>query len=730
MLEAVLAFDPEVYTGLEAKYDFASIYLKEISSKGVKGLKDSTQQLIYFLAMNVAPKGLEAEKLPLVKMLSFFLDANVLLNFKSVSNSLYELLPLLIEQYSKSEIGAKINVGTKFRQIVDYLQSYVSTETSHTTPADTFLLGILKIAHKLLTIDYFHKCFDPKESAELTKKIFTSCLFPAEGEQFRCRTEASRDAAYKIITALVKEDITTCIYLIQDCLLPIREKIPALDSWANSVNNYERSELGYIGLKNLGCICYINSMLQQFFMISPFRNAIITVRDNVPPMLTKEGVDDNLLHQFQRTFIYLLKSNRREFNPAAFCYSFKELDGKPTNTAIQHDAHEFLNILFERLEKAFKDTPYKQLIQSVFGGKSCSQVICSNCGHISATYEDYYTLSLEIKNQRNLDDSLQRYIAESTVSDYKCDNCNARVDAAKRTLISSLPNVLIVHLQRFTYNFDTFMNEKIHTRLEFPSALDMSKYTEEGREEPKKASCGNEAELARKTSEAEELEGKEAEENKDVKVKVKEREKKPLKEKEYYSFKLVGVVMHNGNAESGHYYSYINTSRGRTGAETATEKDKWLEFNDSVISPFVFKDLERECFGGSLDEVGTGFMDDNVEIAQLIGGRSKSAYMLIYERSKKGMLPLKVEGELSESDVVLDSLECDSTAVSRAGNERVYARSAKEFYELREYYDISFSIPPEVASVRAAMTCRRLKGTTKSFCTSSWFSPGASLSSS
>jgi len=37
-----------------------------------------------------------------------------------------------------------------------------------------------------------------------------------------------------------------------------------------SLQNYHgsRSRTGYAGLKNLGCICYMNSTMQQFFMVT------------------------------------------------------------------------------------------------------------------------------------------------------------------------------------------------------------------------------------------------------------------------------------------------------------------------------------------------------------------------------------------------------------------------------------------------------------------------------
>lgn len=63
-------------------------------------------------------------------------------------------------------------------------------------------------------------------------------------------------------------------------------------------------------------------------------------------------------------------------------------------------------------------------------------------------------------------------------------------------------------------------------------------------------------------------------------------------------YKLVGVVVHLGNAEVGHYFSYIDTNR--EGVEKS--EHQWLEFNDSKIKEFKLKSMEAECFGGQSNE--------------------------------------------------------------------------------------------------------------------------------
>jgi uncharacterized UBP type Zn finger protein len=74
-------------------------------------------------------------------------------------------------------------------------------------------------------------------------------------------------------------------------------------------------------------------------------------------------------------------------------------------------------------------------------------------------------------------DSLQKLIEGETINDYECEICKKKVDISKRILLSQTPNVLIVHLQRIIFNFDTFRNDKINSFFEFPAHLDLKPYS-------------------------------------------------------------------------------------------------------------------------------------------------------------------------------------------------------------------------------------------------------------
>ena len=104
----------------------------------------------------------------------------------------------------------------------------------------------------------------------------------------------------------------------------------------------------------------------------------------------------------------------------------------------------------------------------------------------------------------------------------------------------------MIHLQRIVFNLDTFINEKITTRHEFPMSLDLYPYTLAEYEKPREMS---------------------AEEEKKI--------------RDSLQYKLTGIISHIGNAESGHYISYIKI-----------EENKWVEFNDSVVMSFSQSSIE------------------------------------------------------------------------------------------------------------------------------------------
>jgi ubiquitin carboxyl-terminal hydrolase 34 len=121
-------------------------------------------------------------------------------------------------------------------------------------------------------------------------------------------------------------------------------------------------------------------------------------------------------------------------------------------------------------------------------------------------------------------------------------------------------------------------------------------------------------------------------------------------EDEDYVYRLTGVCIHRGRANSGHYWSLIHMKRGSE--EPDSTKDEWSdlsqfwkEFNDERVSFFYAKNLEEQGYGGYMTES---------ELKAYAGSSgedwSKSAYMLVYERKHKTELRQIVKDK--EADVV------------------------------------------------------------------------------
>jgi len=370
-------------------------------------------------------------------------------------------------------------------------------------------------------------------------------------------------------------------------------------SFYYNYNNNCTKSYGHVGLRNLGCICYMNSMLQQFFMVSSFRKAILQVDDKIPSDFNNPyQVDDNVFHQVQRMFTYLSLSNREEYNPEGFCFSFKDYEGNPTNTTIQQDAQEFLSRFIDKIEYSLKPTNLKYLVHSVFGGKICSQLICETCNTTKKRFEDMFFLSLSVSNLKTIYDSLDKFISIEKIDEYNCETCAKKVTISKRNVLSDLPNVLIIHLQRIFYNYETDRNEKINSKLDFPKILNLKDYTLEEIEKKNYMKKNNikEADFEKNISNANNSNNENGEEKNDEnesdKVFPFESEDVYFRHDDYYEYHLVGVNVHIGSADTGHYFSYINKLRDGEGnmmsydPKIQDEKELWLKFNDSHISKF------------------------------------------------------------------------------------------------------------------------------------------------
>ena len=130
------------------------------------------------------------------------------------------------------------------------------------------------------------------------------------------------------------------VEFIQNYIKPLIKDVERPKKWRHSPSSKVRVNQ-HVGIVNLGCICYMNSMLQQFFMVPQFRYQLLKAIDKNPESLVSykdDMIDDNLLKQLQKIFGFLELSDRHAFDPKDFCFTFKDFDGTPTKISEQKDS--------------------------------------------------------------------------------------------------------------------------------------------------------------------------------------------------------------------------------------------------------------------------------------------------------------------------------------------------------------------------------------------------------
>lgn len=238
----------------------------------------------------------------------------------------------------------------------------------NTTDTDHLLVGKMKLLKSLL-----QKFPEQKRvvGEYLAYHLIHDCLFEIPhgssikqqtiGGPPKCKTSASRSAAFKLLSVLCRDTLGN-LDLVLKYLNEFNHN-PAWrthkdQDWMISLMDSEKSSTGYVGIKNLGCICYMNSLFQQLFMIKSLRNDILSVGED-----KKQDKDENMFYQLQLLFAGLLKSEKQYVNPKGFCHAFKDWDGNPTNVLEQMDVEEFFNMLMDRIETAIKGSPQQDTIK-------------------------------------------------------------------------------------------------------------------------------------------------------------------------------------------------------------------------------------------------------------------------------------------------------------------------------------------------------------------------------
>ncbi|XP_043394032.1 probable ubiquitin carboxyl-terminal hydrolase FAF-X isoform X5 [Chelonia mydas] len=578
------------------------------------------------------------------------------------SGDYFTLLRHLLNYAYNSNINVP-NAEVLLNNEIDWLKRIRDEvkRTGETGVEETILEGHLGVTKELLAFQTPEKKYHigcEKGGANLIKELIDDFIFPASNVYLQymrngelpaeqaipvCSSPATINAGFELLVALAVGCVRNLKQIVDTLTEMYYIACEALTEWEYLPPVGPRPSKGFVGLKNAGATCYMNSVIQQLYMIPAIRNGILAIegtgsdvdddmsgdekqdnesnvdpRDDVfgyphqyedKPALSKtedrKEYNIGVLRHLQVIFGHLAASRLQYYVPRGFWKQFR-LWGEPVNLREQHDALEFFNSLVDSLDEALKALGHPAMLSKVLGGSFADQKICQGCPHRYECEESFTTLNVDIRNHQNLLDSLEQYVKGDLLEGanaYHCEKCNKKVDTVKRLLIKKLPPVLAIQLKRFDYDWERECAIKFNDYFEFPRELDMEPYTVAGVAKLEGDDVNPENQLIQNEQPENEHSGS-------------------------TKYRLVGVLVHSGQASGGHYYSYIIQRNGGDG-----EKNRWYKFDDGDVTECKMDDdeeMKNQCFGG--EYMGEVFDHMMKRMSYRRQKRWWNAYILFYER--------------------------------------------------------------------------------------------------
>jgi ubiquitin carboxyl-terminal hydrolase 20/33 len=266
------------------------------------------------------------------------------------------------------------------------------------------------------------------------------------------------------------------------------------------------------------------------------------------------------------------------------------------------------------MKVAKKRYPESSIINDLFQGTLESRVRCSNCGYVSLTRDPFLDLSLEIPKENQLKKigaergsealtpqvskgffgsvgallglstptlSLETCLHSFCTSDnlhqkdqYKCDKCKVKVDAVKLLSLgeaTSLPEVLSIHIKRFSHN--SYFGSKIGRHVTFPLRnLDMQPFLTPQQTDDEQFARQQAAQLRKGSGRSNNNNNNNAAAS--VSGPAAAASSSPSSSTSPALYDLFAIVRHLGSVSGGHYIAYCKSH----------VTDRWYEFDDRTVT--------------------------------------------------------------------------------------------------------------------------------------------------
>ena len=395
--------------------------------------------------------------------------------------------------------------------------------------------------------------------------------------------------------------------------------------------------------------CYFAAVIQQLVMVPGLNEAFLSLQAVKEPEKGEgatAGLEGDQLFDFQSLLLPLVLSSAASIDPSSFISRFSFF-GEPVNPQVQMDSQEFLSVFFDRLTTSLSRTSNPALLSSFFGGQLSNEISSLSCSHRLTRAEEFFMLSLSVQHHRDIRTSLTEFFKGEVLAGanaWLCGECKEKVDAEKRSVITELPSLLILHLKRFEFDFDVMRKKKLNDECAFPLVLNMQPYVRPTNDEALPSTSATDDAAPTPTA-AQGTDNGEASTGEKGTV-------EGAGVGDEFLYDLVGVVIHSGHAEGGHYWSLIKDRFSPASSSSSTAAlTPWLCFNDQKVSPFFIDDLAAEAFGG-MEEVSVDVSarkeKNGPQMEQIQVEKQRSAYLLLYAKRSAAAQEVQAHDEGKE----------------------------------------------------------------------------------
>ncbi|KAA6378372.1 MAG: hypothetical protein EZS28_026101 [Streblomastix strix] len=296
-----------------------------------------------------------------------------------------------------------------------------------------------------------------------------------------------------------------------------------------------------------------------------------------------------------------------------FLDKYRDFAGMQIDEDEQQDVNLFLINLFDNLEVHLDCLEMHNFIRRYFRCFLSEQQICAN-GHLQNNAQRQKVIPIRLSGASNLYSSLGSLVRGEYAQGSACSECKEKRlgnnPLIKRTLLQTLPNTIIFNIARVQYSVEEQRAVKDKSLFTFPfglnqknrkeqrgletdneedlldDILDLTPFTREAVLKNEAAVNSNEERYKLIQNNINEYKPNERNESDIRSYPVKSASYDNMgRGEQYYKFRLVGVVVHSGEARGGHYYSYIRERN---------PPYRWIKYDDEKTYYVMFKNEQNE----------------------------------------------------------------------------------------------------------------------------------------